>query len=156
MRLYLIRHADAVDGADDATRPLSTRGRRQMRAIAKVIRPLALKVHVIWHSGLVRARQSAEALEEVVSCAQGVVPRDGLAPADRPGTLAAELRRYTNDAMIVGHEPHLGRLASKLLAGKGSAGLLAIRKGAALCLQRDEDYKWRLEWMLTPELAGSK
>ena len=127
-----------------------------MRTIAKLLRPLELKAQVIWHSSLVRARQSAALIQSGVVSKHGIEARAGLAPGDEPGILAKSLRRCDGDMMVVGHEPHLGRLASKLLAGKGSADLLHIRKGAVICLNRDTEGKWRLEWMITPELAGAE
>lgn len=155
MRVYLVRHADAVQGADDHARPLSGLGKRQMRAVAALIRPLGLTVAAIWHSGLVRAEQSARLLAPVVQSRDGVVERDGLAPLDKPRHVASVLDDHDEDLMIVGHEPHLGKLACKLLTGSAGDDLLKIRKGSILCLNRDNDGKWRLEWMATPELAGS-
>lgn len=37
MHLYLIRHAHALDGDDDAARPLSPKGRKQVRKLAGLL-----------------------------------------------------------------------------------------------------------------------
>ena len=38
MRLYFLRHAAALDGMDDALRPLSATGRQQARTLARFLR----------------------------------------------------------------------------------------------------------------------
>jgi phosphohistidine phosphatase len=55
--------------------------------------------------------------------------------------------------MLVGHLPHLGKLASLLLCGDENAGLISFRMGGALCLERDGAGKWSVQWMIIPDLA---
>ena len=38
MHVFLVRHAHAVDAVEDPERPLSKRGRDQVRALAKFLR----------------------------------------------------------------------------------------------------------------------
>jgi hypothetical protein len=63
---------------------------------------------------------------------------------------------------LVGHEPHLGLLASLLVRGKPRAGLFALSKAAALTLESVESThkrsglrRWRVRWLVAPELLPS-
>jgi hypothetical protein len=46
--------------------------------------------------------------------------------------------------------PHLDKLSSLLLAGDETAGIIQFRMGGVVCLEKEE--KWKLKWVLTPEL----
>lgn len=67
-----------------------------------------------------------------------------------------EKQRETETAgrlMLVGHLPHLSRLASLLLVGDPRRDLIPFRNGGIVYLVKAER-GWLLEWVLTPELAG--
>ncbi|MGH2376556.1 MAG: hypothetical protein ACRDIC_24240 [bacterium] len=55
--------------------------------------------------------------------------------------------------MLVGHLPHLGRLASLLLVGTAERAVIRFQMGGVVCLARDDSGAWALEWMLVPELV---
>ncbi|HTL73079.1 MAG TPA: histidine phosphatase family protein, partial [bacterium] len=65
MNLFLLRHGLAVEPGtpgfkNDAVRPLTPKGKLQLRKIAAAMRVMELEFDVIWSSPLVRARQTAE------------------------------------------------------------------------------------------------
>jgi len=78
---------------------------------------------------------------------------DGLAPADDPGKARGEIESAREPLMLVGHLPHLSRLASWLLVGDPGREILRFRNGAIVCLVKSEG-AWLVQWVLTPELAG--
>ena len=51
MKLYLVQHAKAASKDVDPQRSLTDEGRRDVKKIAALIRPLKLSVDVLWHSG---------------------------------------------------------------------------------------------------------
>ena len=59
----------------------------------------------------------------------------------------------TDDLMIVGHLPFLGMLAALLLAGDEDADLVAFQCGAIVCLEGSGRSRFRLRWLVTPELV---
>jgi phosphohistidine phosphatase len=71
---------------------------------------------------------------------------------DDPGEAQAEIEQSREPLMIVGHLPHLGRLASALLRGDPEPEIVQFKTGAIACLAR-VDGGFRLEWVLTPDLA---
>src|SRR5688572_10825807 len=65
--VYLVHHAQALSGETDHTRPLSTVGLLQAESVARAAVERGAKPTVIWHSGKLRARQTAEAWLRLVN-----------------------------------------------------------------------------------------
>ena len=67
MNLYIIRHAIAVDAGtadfEDSQRPLTDKGRKKMRQIAKGLRSLGVEFDLILSSPYLRTQETAEILE---------------------------------------------------------------------------------------------
>ena len=151
MNVYLVRHGEAVSSEIDRQRPLSDQGRADVRKIASFIRPLKVCVERIWHSGKPRAAQTAEILAGAVATEKGCSAREGLMPNDDVTTIADELEAYDTDLMIVGHLPFLWNLTSLLVAGRGTADVVAFSAGAMACLERRDHGTWQINWMIAPE-----
>lgn len=64
MRLYLVQHGEAKKEEEDPLRPLSERGREDVQRVAKYVEKLDIKASIIFHSGKLRAKQTAEILAE--------------------------------------------------------------------------------------------
>ncbi len=62
MELILVRHGDALSKAQDPQRPLSDRGRAGAQSAAEAAKGLELAPIAIFHSGKLRAAQTAEIL----------------------------------------------------------------------------------------------
>jgi phosphohistidine phosphatase len=155
MRVYLIQHGEAKSKEEDPERPLTDKGRADVRKMAGFLRPLHLRVRAVWHSGKARAAQTAEELASAVASEEGVVRRDGLSPLDDVGGVCDEVRRSEGDLMIVGHLPFLSRLAAALLTGRESPEPVAFRNSGVVCLQRAAAGAFQLAWIITPDmLAG--
>ena len=152
MRLYLVQHGEAVPETQDPSRPLTEKGRREAESTARRAAELGVKVSKILHSGKLRAKQTAEAMAEALKPSGGVERADGLDPLADPAIWAERLKEAGEDLMLVGHLPHLSKLASLLLTGSPDVEPVKFRMAGILCLER-EDSKWRLLWYLTPELA---
>ncbi|HLK40313.1 MAG TPA: histidine phosphatase family protein [Polyangiaceae bacterium] len=122
MKLYLIRHGPAEEGATsgvDADRALTSAGRSRVRGVAKtLVKVDEAPLHIL-SSQLVRAVQTAEimAIETGASEHGAVVEvaRD-LQPGGDVVRLVRELARAgRRRAMLVGHEPDMSAAASTLL-----------------------------------------
>jgi phosphohistidine phosphatase len=153
MHLYLVQHAQAKSEDEDAQRPLSERGVADLRKITGFLDSHAgFDVKTIFYSGRLRAKQTAEWLAMYVRATGGIHESDGLAPNDDPGIWAQRLRDHIDDLMLVGHLPHLQRLASLLLGGDPSRPLVHFANGGIVCLARDLDGNWSVRWMIIPEV----
>jgi phosphohistidine phosphatase len=153
MKLYLIQHGIAKTKVEDPDRSLTDEGEEQTRKVARFIAP-DVTVSRILHSGKIRARQTAQIFAEVLKTVDALETAKGLDPLDDPQIQAARLAEESGNWMLVGHLPHLNRLASLLLCGDPRREPIAFRNSGVVCLARDEEGKWSLQWAVTPEVVG--
>jgi phosphohistidine phosphatase len=149
MMIYLMRHADAVSDEVDPVRPLSQKGRDQVgRVCAALGKNAGFRPGAILHSSLERSRETAELLARGLRLAAPLVPTKGIEPEDDPGKIAAVLESGKGDVAVVGHEPHLGVLASLMVHGPERPGVFyPFPKAGMLALSRDGK-RWRAEWLV--------
>ena len=130
--LYLVRHGIAAERGkewpDDSKRPLTHKGIARMREIAGGLKDLDVRFDLILTSPLVRARQTADLLNEGLG---GNTPLEET-PLLAPGGARADLLEYLRSKKkagriaLVGHEPDLGQLAAFLI---GARAPLTFKKG---------------------------
>lgn len=153
MFLYLVQHGDAKKEDEDPSRPLSDKGRHDISRVASYISHLNISVLRLFHSAKLRAKQTAEILFEHLRPVKGLSEVDGLSPLDDPQIWAERLKDIPDDLILVGHLPHLGRLASLLLCENPEKNVISFRMAGIVCLKRDDSGTWSLQWMLTPEIV---
>ncbi|MBK8478083.1 MAG: phosphohistidine phosphatase SixA [Opitutaceae bacterium] len=153
MKLYLVRHTHAVSDAENPVRPLSPKGREVALGMGRWLRGnAAADITEVWHSPLVRARETAELLVEGARLKVRLREAAGLLPEDEVSAMATALGRHGDSLVIVGHEPHLGLLAGRLLGIE--VGGVDFKKGAVLCLERIlRGAPWTLLWHVSPRLV---
>lgn len=153
MILYLIRHAHALRAEEDPERPLSKRGRGQVRALAAFLRPsAAFEARELWHSPLARSQETAELLRGRLKLDAALKRVAGLEGDDDPRVIARKLATPPAESLaIVGHEPHLGALATLLVTGAAEPVRFIFKKAAVLALERVEDH-WAVRWQIAPEI----
>jgi phosphohistidine phosphatase len=152
VRLYLVQHAEAKREEEDPARPLSEKGWEDVKRITKFFRGKGIEVFKILHSGKLRARQTAEALAEGILPKEGVEEAEGLSPLDDPNIWREKLEGESKDIMLVGHLPHLSRLVGLLLTDDQNRKLVDFKMGGVVCVERDENGKWSIQWMLIPQI----
>ncbi len=151
MKLYLVQHGEAKSESEDPQRSLTENGKEEVQSVAGVAKKLDLHPSNIYHSGKLRAKQTAEifsdSLKRPAEAAQGLNPNDDVRVwADR---ISAEKEGF----MIVGHLPFLEKLASLLTTDNESVRPIIFRYGAIVCLEKKEEKGWGVRWILTPEMA---
>jgi phosphohistidine phosphatase len=159
MRLLLIRHADAGERdpalwPDDTQRPITEKGRRRHRRVAKRLKRRGLTPTLLLASPWMRAWQSAQLVAEHGG-GPGVVAAPALAESPRLAAIAAAVGRPAPDAVValVGHEPWLGELASILLTGDSHRLAVDFPKSGVLGLETDgvEDGRAVLQFLWRPK-----
>ena len=149
MDFYLVRHGEAVSETVDAKRPLSPIGRQQIESIARMALNKNAQVTAICHSGILRARQTAEILGQRLCTGDRVTPIGGLLPEDDPEIAKAELESADNPLMLVGHLPHMNRLAALLVNGDINREAVGFGPGTLVCCSRTSS-QWKIAWILRP------
>ena len=131
--LYLIRHGVAAERGDaypdDTKRPLTNEGIQKLRKEARALLALDVSFDVILTSPLVRTRQTAETIAAIYKNAPPIVNVQALAPGGTHAAIIDELSKQhrRHRIAIVGHEPGIGELASRLM---GLRRPLEFKKGA--------------------------
>lgn len=151
MRLYLVQHGEAKTEQEDPQRPLADRGASDVSRVART----AVETHIVTaarivHSGKTRARQTAEIWGEALGVP--VDESEGLAPLDDPRIWANRLTAETGDVMLVGHLPHLAKLAGLLLVGDADRAVIAFRPGGLVGLDQREA-GWSASLVVPPAAA---
>jgi phosphohistidine phosphatase len=152
MFLYLVQHAEARRQEEDPARDLTATGRQDIARLAHYVGGLNLGITRIWHSGKTRALRTAEILAAALQPSPAVAATDGLAPLDNPAEWAGRLGGLEEDVVLVGHLPHLARLAALLTCGNQERGVVNFKMGGMVCLRRVDPGSWGVEWMLIPAL----
>ena len=150
MEIYLVQHGQAESKERHPERPLTPTGRSEAICVADLMAELDLGVGAIWHSGKLRAKQTAEIFAARLYAMEGVVEHEGLAPNDDPALMANALAGTETAVMLVGHLPHLSRLTSLFVTGDPTREIVAFRNAGVVCLGR-EGPGWRVRWMITPD-----
>ncbi len=159
MNLYILRHALAGDRSarypDDSKRPITKKGRKEMRAAAKGMRQLDLDFDLILSSPFIRAQQTAEIVRKIFKSDQ-LSLSENLASGAKARSLISELNEnYASlkNILLVGHEPDLSELVSILTRGDKKLSLHFKKSG--LCKLAVSKLRWgrcaTLEWLLTPK-----
>src|SRR5262249_1650042 len=100
----------------------------------------------IQHSGLLRARQTADSLGAALGPPRGIRAVDALGPEDDPEEARGRLEASTEPPLLVGHLPPPARLVAALVGKEGAA---AFQPAPVVCLARGVG-AWTIEWVLDP------
>jgi len=164
MEIYLLRHApagtrDPEGRADDSLRLLTPEGIEKMKHLARAMRALKLKFDLILSSPFERAKQTAEIVAAEFKLKRALKFTEHLAP-DGDAELLIErlpsLYSRPKRVLLVGHEPHLSRLAGMLIAGHEITGFKLKKGGLCKLTARRLQYGAcaGLDWVLTPKLLA--
>jgi phosphohistidine phosphatase len=143
--IFLVHHADAVEPEIDPQRPLSAAGRAHAEQLARRLAERGVKPGAVWHSGKLRARQTAESIWRACNPLAELAAIRGLQPTDPPEWITDRVRGETRDLMVVGHMPSLPRLLTLMTR---TADEVTFPQHGVVALETEKDgwvEKWRME-----------
>lgn len=149
MNFYLVRHGDALTATENPARPLAPEGRRRVEESARLALERRVQPAVIYHSGILRAAETAAILASYFPSAQRVEPITGLLPDDDPVIIKAELDLADTSLMLVGHLPFMSRLTGLLLHGDPERAAVQFSPASMVCCARSAA-EWRIVWQIAP------
>jgi len=160
MDLLLIRHAPSEDrdkfaqtGQPDHLRPLTESGVKRMQLAARGLTTLALPIERLVTSPAVRARQTADLVQDALEV-KAIEEQPPLAPLVDVEDIVDWLcqQPLVDGLAVVGHEPQIGQVAEILLCGR-PLGNMPMKKGGMILLRFDHRISRgnaRLVWALPP------
>jgi phosphohistidine phosphatase len=151
MRLYLVQHGQAFPAAEHPDRPLTDQGRREVESVAALLARGKPRASRVVHSGKPRARQTADILADHLTPDQPAEAVTGLDPNDPVEPWIEAANGGTADLCLVGHQPFLGKLVSRLVLGE-ERSVVDYQPGTVVCLERASAGDWRVVGMIGPAL----
>lgn len=162
MNIFILRHGIAVERGTqgfekDSERPLTSKGKRQLRKSADAMKRMKLRFDLILSSPYKRALQTAEIVAEELKLKKRLKLSDSLKSENDPETVIGEiagLKPAPKNVLLVGHEPYLSHLVSRLISGNENMAM-DFKKGGLCKLEMEKlDGKTsaQLAWLLTPKL----
>lgn len=137
MKVYLMRHADAIGGdGEDFFRTLSGRGKEQAGKMGDWLARIVKRPPRIFTSPYPRARETADIMGARLGGGFEPQTDDRLTPgmhADVGCSLIHEFGDEGEGILLVGHAPDLGRLAAYMLGSE--EGAVSMPKGAIVRLE---------------------
>ncbi len=159
MQVFLIRHAHALDAEDNYSRALSSRGRGQVERLIRYFRANGeLKPQELWHSPLVRARETARLLADGLGWEGPRTEAEILEPNGDPQAVLQRIQASAVDLALVGHEPLLSVLGTLLLQSPGHPVFVRMGLADVLCAERPApggQAPWGQRWHVSPDLLNS-
>lgn len=151
MDIYFLRHGEADWPnwkKDDDERPLTKRGKKEMRELGAFLKRVKARPGLIVTSPLPRAAQTAEIAAKClkIKCREDKL----LQPGFRRDEFERLLGKYPEESlMIVGHEPDFSEVISQLTG----ASLKLPKAGVALVELNRSWKNGRLLWLFPPKFA---
>ena len=164
MKFVIIRHGPAGDreewgaaGRDDRLRPLTPKGKKEVRRAAGGLASLVPGLDLLATSPLTRAVETADIVAAGYGCEIQLL--ESLTPESEPDRLMPWLRDQAGSraVAVVGHEPHLSTLAAYLLTGR-TTSFMDLKKGGACLLELADPPRpgdATLRWLLTDDALRS-
>ena len=147
-RVYFAQHGLATDKTENPQRPLTEAGIKQTLSVAKQLHTSEMPVSQIFHSGKLRASQTAEIFVSTLNITSAS-KLDHLSPNDDVSVLAKNLT--IENALYIGHLPHLEKLVSHLVIGNKDQNIIKFQNSAIICLEKN-NHQYHIRWYLTPDL----
>ena len=150
MKVYLVRHGQAVAPQVDPSQPLSDQGRSEIKNVARTLKNMNTNLSAIYHSGKLRAEETAMILAGALETGKAT-KTTGLAPNDEPAEALELIGASDGNIMLVGHLPLLERLLRALVKPGPDEKLPGFDTGTIVALEPVENC-WRVSRTLGPHM----
>ena len=159
MDLYVLRHGEAGKrlpaGGKDSDRALTVTGVEEVKLVAQGLARLGVKFDFIATSPLKRSLQTAQIVASGLKIKKGKIEEwDQLKREGSRLDLYRKLSQFKPESsiLVVGHAPYLSNLASEIVFGSTSNGIVLKKSGLAKIGLTSvfPKAKGELKWLLTP------
>lgn len=156
MDIYLLRHGIAEDASPsglDEDRRLTEEGTLKLRSCARALRNLGLAPDLVLASPYVRAQATAQVVLKEWKREGEIRTTEALVPHAAGEEILTEIQKTSAKAvLLVGHEPHLSRLASLLISGTDDLSITMKKSGCCKLsfIRGPGPGMATLEWLVSP------
>lgn len=150
MKLYLMRHGEALSPDKDPERGLTDNGKLKIELVATHLRKEGVSFSQVFHSSKKRARETAEIMTRIIS--PGVIPaaHKHITPNDDPHSIINEINDWDKDTLIASHLPFVPNLMTLLTDQDAYLSAISFETGTVVCLERNDKAAWITKWATSP------
>jgi len=156
MKLYLMRHGEALSPQIDPERGLTDNGKRKIADVAGYLKQKSVSFKHIFHSKKKRARETAQIMADIVSPGIALQQHAHITPNDDPALIFAELNLWEEDTLIASHLPFVPNLITELTGQDAYLTAITFETGTIVCLEKSDDDKWNISWSTCPSEVNYK
>ena len=151
MKLYCMRHCEALSSQEDPERALSAHGRQDADTMANFLKSKQAIIGHVLHSSKLRTKQTADIIalalpiEKITECDTLLSENMDVMP------LVDMIQTWDSDTLLVGHMPFIPRLIATLCQIDAHVVIEQFSTGTLACLVQSDEGSWQLNWVQSPE-----
>ncbi len=150
MKIYLVRHGEAVPPEINPGKPLSPQGREDVEKVARFLGKKSFPLNLILHSSKARARETAAVMQEYIAPEAKLEEHPQVGPEDPIESGFVRLGAEGGDCMIVGHLPYLSKMLGHAVAGNELMNLVNFQPATTVCIESSNG-GWLMNWVVALE-----
>jgi len=150
MKLYLMRHGEALSSNKDPQRGLTDDGKLKIEQLAKHLQQQKLTYSHAYHSDRKRAQQTAEIMTQIISPDIKPAFLENITPNDDPGLLITEINGWNEDTLVTSHLPFVPDLITLLTKQDVYTSGINFETGTVVCLEKNDNSSWNIKWASSP------
>ena len=150
MKLYLMRHGEALSPDKDPERGLTDNGKKRIEQLAHHLHKNGVSFSQVLHSPKKRARETAEIMASIIYPSASLAVHQHIAPNDDPQLLIPEINDWNEDTLIASHLPFVPSLMTSLTGQDAFLSNISFEAGTVVCLERTEQAAWVVNWASSP------
>ena len=157
MKLYCVRHGEAETSDVNPERPLTEKGQIDVETVARFMGESGLHLDSLLHSPKTRAVETALIFAKYLNAEQVTECVPLLDEHHDISSLVDMIPMWSGDTMLVGHLPFMNQLVSALVLGKPDFyPIVNYPPGTVICLDRYNNERWIISWLLSPEMVPNR
>lgn len=150
MKLYLMRHGEALSPQKDPERGLTENGKSKVELVAKHLQQQGVNFSQVFHSKKKRARETAEIVGNIIAPNANLIQHGKMAPDDDPNLIFHEINSWEEDTLLASHLPFVPNLMTLLTEKDAYMTPITFETATVICLEKENSYKWKLLWSTAP------
>ncbi|GMR16262.1 MAG: phosphohistidine phosphatase SixA [Gammaproteobacteria bacterium] len=150
MKLYLMRHGEALSPNKDPEQGLTESGKSNIEKVARQLHNNGVTFNRVLHSKKKRARQTAEIMIDNIAPEVTATLHQHITPNDDPGLIISEINTWDEDTLITSHLPYVPNLITRLTGEDAFLSAISFETGTVVCLIKDDNSTWSIMWSTCP------
>ena len=151
MKLYLMRHGEALPSSKDPQRGLTDEGKLKIEQLANHLQKQKMTFIRVHHSDRKRAQQTAEIMTNAISPNIEPALLQNITPNDDPGLIIEKINSWNEDTLVTSHLPFIPDLITLLTKQDVYKSSISFKPGTVVCLEKGNNSSWSINWSASPD-----